>query len=304
MNLLLSFLNTVSQSLLTICVTMIATMGIALIFRTSTTTNFAQGAIAAFGTYFIAEFAVNKGVHYLLAILIGLAVGIVFGLAIDVLIFRRGKNVNAVGKQIITMGIVSIVFGATPLIFGAREAPQLQPFAKGNLAIDMLGGSLSITKHSLVVLAITVVLLTILFILLYKSKWGLGVRVTAANETMAGIVGINTHVITATSWAIAAGLGVLAAVMLAAGNAILTPSFMTKTQVNSFLASILGGFSSFIGPIIGAIIIPLVVSIIGWLGKIDPFFQSWAEVIVYVLLLITVLIKPEGLFGKKLAKKV
>ncbi|HOH68409.1 MAG TPA: branched-chain amino acid ABC transporter permease, partial [Bacilli bacterium] len=165
-------------------------------------------------------------------------------------------------------------------------------------------GELSITKHSVVCIAITAVVLTVLFVLLFKSKWGLGVRVTASSEYTAGIVGVNTYVITATSWAIAAALAVLAAVMLNAGNASLTPSFMTKIQVSSFLAGILGGFSTFLGPILGAIIIPLAISVVGWLGFINPFFQSWAEVIVYILLLIAILIKPQGLFGKVVAKKV
>lgn len=301
---LLSLLNTLAGSLLTVCVTMIATMGITLIFRTSNTTNFAQGAIAAAGTYVVAYLAMSFNVHYVWAILIGLLVGIAFGLFIDVMIFRRGKNINIVGKQIITMGLVSIIFGAVPLIFGAQIAPQIPAFIEGNFTISMLGGELSITKHSVVCIGITIAVLTVLFLLLYKSKWGLGVRVTASSEYTAGIVGVNTYIITATSWAIAAMLAVLAAVMLNAGNATLTPSFMTKIQVNSFLAGILGGFSTFLGPIIGAVIIPISVSIFGWLGFIDPAFQSWAEVIVYVLMLVVILIKPQGLFGKVVAKKV
>ncbi|MFA6644906.1 MAG: branched-chain amino acid ABC transporter permease [Bacilli bacterium] len=301
---LLSLLNTITGSLLTICVTMMATMGITLIFRTSNTTNFAQGAIAAAGTYLVAYLAMQYSVHYILAILIGLIFGIAFGLFIDIMIFRRGKNINIVGKQIITMGLVSIIFGAVPLIFGAQIPPQIPAFVEGNFSISMLGGELSITKHSVVCIAITAVVLTVLFVLLYKSKWGLGVRVTASSEYTAGIVGVNTYVITATSWAIAAALAVLAAVMLNAGNASLTPSFMTKIQVSSFLAGILGGFSTFLGPILGAIIIPLAISIVGWLGFVNPFFQSWSEVIVYILLLIAILIKPQGLFGKVVAKKV
>lgn len=301
---ILSLFNTLAGSLLTICVTMMATMGITLIFRTSNTTNFAQGAIAAAGTYLVAYLAIAYQVNYILAIIIGLVFGIAFGLFIDIAIFRRGKNINVVGKQIITMGLVSIIFGAVPLIFGAQIAPQIPAFVDGNFSIPMFGGEVSITKHSLVCIGITAVVLTVLFVLLYKSKWGLGVRVTASSEYTAGIVGVNTYVITATSWAIAAALAVLAAVMLNAGNATLTPSFMTKIQVNSFLSGILGGFSTFLGPILGAIIIPIAVSIFGWLGFVNPFFQSWSEVIVYVLLLVVILIKPQGLFGKVIAKKV
>ena len=173
--------------------------------------------------------------------------------------------------------------------------------------------NISIPYHSLVCLGITAVVITVLFIFLYKSKWGLGVRATAANESTAGIIGINTYVITATSWAIAAGLAVLASVMLNAGGTQLTPTFMTQIQVNSFLSGILGGFSTFFGPVIGAIIVPGFTAIVGAISNIAfvydlsdfaDFVQKWTDVIVYVVLLIVVLIKPQGLFGKKIVKKV
>lgn len=299
-------INMLTQSLLTICVTMMATMGISLIFKTSNTTNFAQGSIAALGCYLVAYLLRSwcPEMHYIFGILIGVVAGVVLGLLIDIGIFRNGKNVNAVGKQIITMGLVTIIIAAIPLIFSNAPAPQLFAFIEGNIAFDLFGVNISITKHSLVCVGITVVVLGALFLLLYKSKWGLGVRATASNESTAGIIGINTYVITATSWAIAAGLAVLSSVMLASGNATLSATFMTQIQVNSFLSGILGGFSTFYGPIVGAVIVPALTNIIGWIGLYADFFQKFCDVIVYAVLLVAVLIKPQGLFGKKIVKKV
>lgn len=304
MNDLASFLNVIFGSILTICVTMVATMGISLIFKTSNTTNFAQGSIAAFGCYVTASLTVKFGIPYWAGIILGILVGFGLGLLIDVGIFRRGKSVNPVGKQIITMGIVTLIVGVIPLIFGAKEAPQIPAFVPGNFTFKIGNTDVSITYHSLVCLAITAVVMVVLFLLLYKSKWGLGVRATASSEQTASILGINTYVITASSWAIAAGLAVLAAVMLNAGNSTLTPTFMTQIQVNSFLSGILGGFSTFYGPVIGAVIIPLTVNIVGFFGIYADFFLKWNEVIVYAIMLIVILIKPQGLFGKKIVKKV
>lgn len=299
-------INLLLQSLLTICVTMMATMGISLIFKTSNTTNFAQGSIAALGCYLVAYLirVYVPGMHYIFGILIGVVVGVAVGLLIDIGIFRHGKNVNAVGKQIITMGLVTIIVAAIPLIFGTQPAPPLLPFSDGNWSFDMFGVNVSITKHSVICLGITVVVLGALFFLLYKSKWGLGVRATASNESTAGIIGINTYVITATSWAIAAGLAVLSSVMLASGNSTLSATFMTQIQVNSFLSGILGGFSTFYGPIVGAVIVPALTNVVGWVGLYAEFFQRFCDAVVYVILLIIILIKPQGLFGKKVVKKV
>ena len=175
-----------------------------------------------------------------------------------------------------------------------------------NLLIPFLGGELVLSKHAVICLAITVVVLAGLFLLLKFSKWGLAVRSTASNEFTAELMGINSYAITAASWAIAGALGVLAAVMYAGGGARIGPSFMTTIQVNAFLAGILGGFSTFHGPVIGAICIPVAANCVGFLANFRGMsgITRWNMVIVYALMLIVILIKPQGLLGKPIVKKV
>ena len=307
-----AFVNTLCGSLLTICITCLAAFAVTLIFKTSTTTNFAQGSIAALGCYVTAELFGKYDIPVWIGVFVGMIVGILAGLFVDVVIFRRGKSVNAVGKQIITMGLVSIIFGGIPLIFGNPESIPFEAFyntvkagVMPNLLVPFFGGELVISKHALICLVITVVVLAALFLLLKFSKWGLAVRATASNEFTAELMGINTHVITAMSWGIAAALGVLAAVMYAGGGAKIGPSFMTTIQVNAFLAGILGGFSTFYGPVIGAICIPLATNCVGFLANFGlTGITRWNNVIVYILMLIVILIKPQGLMGKKIVKKV
>lgn len=309
MELLAQMLNIIFQSLLNIAVIATATFGITIIFKTSTTTNFAQGSIAAFSCYltvYIMQYYFPADLYWL-AIILGILCGMAFGLFIDVCIFRRGRNVNLVGKQIITMGMVTLILGIIPIVFGTDTLLQIPQFVKGNILFEVGGHEVSIPLHGLVCFGIAAVVISVIFILLYKSKWGLGVRATASNEGTAGIIGINTHIITATSWAIAGGLAALAAIMLNANGGNLTPAFMTKTQVNSFFAGILGGFSSFVGPVVGAVILPLseqIVQTILYATKATTNASDWGSVIVYGLLLLVVLIKPQGLFGKKILKKV
>ncbi len=310
---LTSFLSTLCGSLLSICVTALAAFAVTLIFRTSMTTNFAQGAISAFGCYIVADLLNARGVPVWLGVFAGMAAGILLGLFIDLVIFRHGRNVNAIGKQIITMGLVSLFFGGIPLLFGTPERIPFEAFyntvkagTSPNIIISVFGGEIVVTKHAVICLGITVVVLALVFLLLKYSKWGLGVRATASNEFTAELMGIDTHVITAMSWSIAGALGVLAAVMYAGGGTTISASFMTTIQVNAFLAGILGGFSTFYGPVIGAVLIPLASSCVGFLANFKGFYNisRWQMVVVYVLMLIAILIKPEGLFGKKTVKKV
>ena len=100
------FLYNILGKLLRVCVTALAAFAVTLIFKTSTTTNFAQGSIAALGCYVTADMLNKYGIPVYLGVLIGMAVGVLVGLFIDIAIFSNGKNVNAVGKHIITMGIV------------------------------------------------------------------------------------------------------------------------------------------------------------------------------------------------------
>lgn len=307
MNPLASLLNTIFTSTALISCTALATLGIVIIFKTSNTTNFAQGSIAAFGAYVIGALVIRAGWPLWISVIFALIVGMVLGLLIDVVIFRNGRNVNAVGKQIITMGLVTIIIAIIPLIFGTNQDIQILPFMSGTLSFDVFGSTVSIQTQALVTLGIAAGVIAVIFLALRFTKWGLGVRATASSESTAGIMGINTHVVTSSSWAIAAGIGVLAAYLFAANSATLTSTFMTTIQVNSFLASILGGFSTFYGPIIGAVLIPLFGCFYGWIGGLNQslvFFNDWRTVFTYLTLLIIILIKPQGLFGKRVLKKV
>lgn len=294
------------DTLMPAVILMLATLGIVLIFKTSYTTNFAQGSIAALAVYVVSSAStllasIIPGISPLMQLILGIVVGIIaaflFGLFIDTMILRRSKYINSGGKQMITMGIVLIITGLVPLIFGtlARTVPKI---VYGNIDFTMFGANFWITKHNLISIIIATVVISVIFIMLRFTKWGLGVRATASNELVASMMGVNTHFITAMSWSIAGALGALSASLYAPIYGNLSSAMMTNVQVNGFLASILGGFSTFYGPIVGSYIIPTITGMVAYISAL------WKNVIVYGLILIIILIKPIGLFGKKIQKKV
>lgn len=300
------FLQIFLLDLATLCVLILATTGIVLVFKTSVTTNFAQGTMATVGA-----FAAAKTVIYLtantgfpmtvkLAIAMGVAAltSFLIGLFVDTVIIRNSRYPNAISKQMITMGLVLVLFGMMPLLFGLVPLTIEQFSYEGQIISLSETMILYVPNHNLLAAAITLVMLLLLFGALRFTKWGLGVRATASSETVAGMMGVNTRLITAMSWAIAGAFGGVAAFLYAPVGSSVTSVFMTQIQVNGFLASVLGGFSSFGGPIVGAILIDLFASIASYFSSI------WTNVIVYVLVLLLVLAKPLGLFGKKTAKKV
>ena len=297
-----------ASSITYICVLVLATFAITLIFKTSTTTNFAQGSVAVLGCYVGTSYYLQGKVPLWVGVIIGIVCGVISGIFIDAVIFRRGRHVNLAGKQIITMGLVSVIANLIPMIYFYVDTPLIPSFTSmPDIRLEIGGGILNITVHSLICLAITIVVLTVLFLLLRFSKWGLGVRTTASNEYVAQMMGVNTHVITAATWGIAGGIGALAAAMYVAGPGMMNgPFFMTEFQVNAFLAGILGGFATFGGPIAAAVIIPFATTFIGLFASIDglEWLTEYDVTIIYFLVLFAILLKPNGLFGKRIAKKV
>ncbi len=286
------------------CAGILATFAVTLIFKTSYTTNFAQGVISAIGAYVAVELSMKNGYPIWMVAIVGVLAAFILGVAIDVLIFRNGRYVNALGKQIITMGLISIIIGVIPFIFSVAKMEAVPAFPFIHLTQGLQIGEIFIQYNTIIGVAITIILLAAVFLLLQKSKWGLSVRATASNEIVAGMMGINTKVITAISWGIAGAFGAVAAIIYI-GNVTLSNGYvMTTTQINAFLAGILGGFATFHGPVFGAVIIYGLNILVGCLCIHMPELSTWKSAIVYLIVMLLVLWKPQGLFGKKLVKKV
>ena len=234
----------------------------------------------------------------------GALAAFIIGVAIDVLIFRNGRYVNALGKQIITMGLISLFIGLIPFVFKVAHLESVPALPFIHLSKGLRLGDVFIPYNTLVGLGVSVAMLALVFILLQKSKWGLSVRATASNELVAGMMGVNTKIITAISWGIAGAFGAVAATIYI-GNVTLSSGYiMTTTQINAFLAGILGGFATFYGPIWGCVIIYMLNVLIGCICVHVQSLSNWKEAIVYLLVMLLVLWKPQGLFGKKMVKKV
>ena len=286
------------------CAGVLATFAVTLIFKTSYTTNFAQGVISALGAYVAVEYTLVHGYPLWAVAFAGALAAFLIGVAIDVLIFRNGRYVNALGKQIITMGLISLFIGLIPFVFKVSHFESVPALPFIHLSKGLRLGDVFIPYNTMIALGVCVVLLALVFLLLQKSKWGLSVRATASNELVAGMMGVNTKVITAISWGIAGAFGAIAATIYI-GNVTLSNGYiMTTTQINAFLAGILGGFATFYGPIWGCVIIYMLNVLIGCVCVHVQSLSNWKEAIVYLLVMLLVLWKPQGLFGKKMVKKV
>jgi len=298
-------------------VTALATMGVILIFRTSSAFNYAQGVIAMFCAFIAAHALQTLGWNVYAATIVGLVAALLLGIIIDRLIISRTITMHSVSKQIITLGLVIVLLGLAPMLFGVVPIPYdrlapMTPFIFGGVdyytgasftglfdheTMRIVGGA-RLSISTIVNVLVGIGIMALLFYIIQKTKWGLAVRATASNGVVARMMGIPTPVITMGAWAIAAALGTLSAIMVAPTLAGVTPSMMDNIQITALLACVLGGLGTFHGPVIAAYLIIFARSTISFL------LPQWAEVIVFLLILLVLVFTPNGIFGKKVVKKV
>jgi branched-chain amino acid transport system permease protein len=291
------FFTLLFSSLETGSVYALAALGIVLIFRTSKTTNFAQGSIGTLNAFVAAMLFLNWGMNIWFATLFAMITAFITGVVIDRFIIRPASKANAVSKQIITLGLIMVIIGLIPMLFGV-DPLSLPRFFEVNAStqIDIFGARIS--YNAIFIISISIFLMGFLFWFLQYTKWGLAIRVTASNEVTSRLMGVPTRTVTMASWATAAMFGTLAAIIVAPTGSV-NSLMMVDVQVNAFFACVLGGFGTFYGAVIGAYLIAFAKSS-------AQFYVSdiWGNVYVYLLILVVLYLMPNGLFGKKQQKKV
>ncbi len=291
-----NFLGIVLRSLEYGSIYALAALSVILVFRTSYTTNFAQGMLGMFSTFFVATLISKQGLPLGVALVLGLIFALLIGFLVDVTVIRRAAKLSPVGKQIVTLGVMSIVLGLTPNIFGVYDLNMPKFIPQGN--VHIAGAQLS--YNALLNIVFGLVVMGILFYVLQNTKAGLAVRTTAENPTVARLMGVSTKKVTMLAWGIAGALSLLAGVMAAPFSAVST-TFMNDIQITAFLACLLGGFMTFYGAVAGAYIIAIASNL---LQVYLPGGTVWGKPILYMLIIAFLFFKPYGLFGKKVVKKV
>lgn len=274
----------------------LSALSIILVYKTSYTTNFAQATLGMFNTYLVATMIYKFGWSLYAALPIGILSAIIIGILIDVIIIRRAKDASPVSKQIITLGLISVFLGIAPLIFGVYNLNMPKFIEKGKLSI--LGASISYNAVFNIVLGMTVMIG--MFTIIQRTKLGLAIRTTASNPVTARLMGVPTKTITMFAWSVAGVLSLLSGVMTAPYSSV-SLTFMNDVQITAFLAAVVGGFSSFHGPVICAYVISILMNL---LQVYLPAGTIWGKPILYIILLLVMYFKPYGVFGTKIVKKV
>lgn len=295
MNALHDIIQLVFSNFHLIGVVMLSTMGIMLCLKTANVANFAQYITSTVGAYVAGLLVRDFGCSPWIGMIAGVLICFIIGILLDAVVIRHIGGGN--GRVMVTIALIVIFTAGIPLVFGT--IPYNFPrFFQKQIEFTLFGMNFNVTQNGLFVLVLSLVVIAIIVLALNLTKWGLGVRGTSANMYVAAMMGVNTNMMTALSWGISSACGALAAILLASQTQVINISMLGTVNSYSLLACVLGGLTSFYGPVIGAAIIPLVLSLMAFISGI------WSSALLYIAVMLVILIKPAGLFGKTIQKKV
>ena len=271
-------------------------LGVVLIYRSTRVLNFAHGDVATLGTFVAFSLLSDKfsfPVALVLSLAAGAAVGIAFYFVVLVKAQRRGANL--LGMIILTLGLALIIQGLVVWKWGAE--PVALPFPISDTKTYKMG-AVVVSQLSLATMAAGLVGSLLLYLLVQRTRLGLAMRATSENVMAAQTLGIPTRMVLSVSWGVASALGVVAGIFLAPAL-LLDPFFMLDPFLKGFAAAVLGGLNSLPGAVLGALILGVAESLTGAYLSIQ-----FKNTLAFVIIIVVLLIRPEGLLGKEFKERV
>jgi branched-chain amino acid transport system permease protein len=281
------FLQTVIGGLSLGSIYALVAMGFSIVYRTMGLVNFAHGGVVMVGAYIASTFFLTVSLPFVLAMVMAVVVTAMIGLVIEgVLRPLETKDVDlmligTIGFGIVLQALVILIWGAT-----GRAVPT--PVFKSPL--DVAG--LVIRPYDLVIIAVAAVAATAMWYFLRATKAGAAMQAVAMDPEAATAVGIRVGRSNAVAFGIGAALAAIAGGM--AGPVLyVSPALNGVIGIKGFAAAILGGFGNIPGAILGGLLF----------GLIDAFsasyFHGLADVVVYLVFAIIVVVRPQGIFGEQ-----
>ena len=204
---------------------------------------------------------------------------------------------------ILTIGLFIMLGGLTNWIWKAevRSFPPNRPFPTD--AWDV--GGVAISKQDVGILAVTLGLVAGLWALFQLTKLGLALRASAVNPTASRLVGIRVGWMLALGWGLAAAIGAVAGLFAAAASPPLEPNMMRPILIYAFAAAVVGGLESPIGAVVGGLAIGVTLNLVATYDEhVHIELDRVRLPIALLLILIVLLVRPAGLFGKTVLRRV
>jgi len=271
-------------------------VGYSLVFGILRLINFSHGAVYALGAHAAFVF-----IGYGFGPYIGFFAAVLFcgiiGIVIDKAALQPLRKANSppISSLITTIGVSYIIQNILQILYGTERKPFPKFYDFGNVTIF----GVTVTSSSVVIFLVSLFLLLVLTLIIYYTKIGLAMRAIEQNPKAARIVGINVNSVVTFTFFISGASAAIAGTLMAGYYQTIYSTMGFTVGLKAFSAAILGGIGVLYGSIIGGLITGISESLAaGFLGGI------YRDSVSFIVLVIILLIKPTGLFGKKGATKL
>ena len=276
----------------------IIALGYTMVYGIAKMLNFAHGDVIMIGAYAVLTLLTGAGVNPYLAVLLGMAICTTLGILIEKIAYKPLRNASSSLAVLITaIGVSYLLQNTALLIFGANTKSFVNIITLP--ALSLAEGELVITGTTIVTIIACIVIMVGLTLFVNKTKPGRAMKAVSEDRGAAQLMGVNVNATISLTFAIGSGLAAIAGVLLCSAYPSLTPYTGAMPGIKAFVAAVFGGIGSIPGAMVGGILL----GIIEILGKAYISSQV-ADAIVFAVLIIVLLVKPTGLFGKNIQEKV
>jgi branched-chain amino acid transport system permease protein len=270
-------------------------LSVVMIYQAIHHLNFAQGEMATFST-FIAWQLLAWGLPYFAVIPLAIGLSFIGGFIVERVVFKPIENAPVLSHIVIFIALFAIFNSAMGFIWDFSIKPVPSAFGEGPL----YEGSL-LSKHQTGMISVTMFVLVLLWAFFRFTRVGLAMRAAAANPQSARLVGIRVSFMTALGWGMASAIGAVAGILIAP-VVFLEPNMMLSILLYGFAGAVLGGLTSPLGAVIGGFIVGIVENLA---GTYIPVVGGELKLPIALFLIVVVLVvKPEGLLGRRVVQRV
>ncbi len=271
-------------------------LALVMIYQATNVVNFAQGEMAMFSTY-LSWSLMNHGVPYWAAFTATVLIAFVGGLLVQRIIIRPVQQAPVLAVVIVCIGLLTIFNSIAGWIYSYVVQPFPSPFGKQPITL----GAVVLSPHDLGAITVTLGVLALLYLFFGYTTLGLAMRAAAQNPASAELVGIRVGWMLALGWGLAAAVGAIAGMMVAP-VIFLEPNMMGGILIYAFASATLGGFTSPGGVVVGGFLVGVIENLAG--TYISFIGTSLKLTVALALIIIVLLVKPTGLFGRAVVHRV
>jgi branched-chain amino acid transport system permease protein len=272
-------------------------LSLVLIWRGTRLLNYAQGGMAMITTYIAIEVIYHTG-SYWAGFVVALAAGAVLGAVCQLTIIRPTMNKPPLNGVIVTIGLLVLLEGLAGVFFGGQFRSFPTAFSVAGLRVG--GTPLGVSRYDIFVAAAVLVATLALALAFRYTSAGLRMRAAAFNATIARLSGIRVARVLTVGWALAGLLGALAGVLVSPST-FLYPNSMDTIFVFGFTAAVIGGLDSPVGAVTGGLLLGLALS---YAGGYLPSGANLVPVVAFGILVLVLMVRPDGLFSATKVRRV